>query len=175
MGFFQFFLIFSFQTYFYFSILPWGRQIKHHNFSGMMLIIFFFLPAPFPGRRSRRDKRETKTHRHNLHKPFLNHCMGHDSTTRKLTPMSVWATGSGTPGLFVCPLLLDDILPKGSYLPESLPGTAKWISLYRWRKKDIICSARPFRGMCCPSIALLTHSRYIYFTSFPTSLHMGEK
>lgn len=77
-----------------------------------MLLIFFFLPAPFPGRETRRDKRETKTHWDNFHKSFLNHCVGHASKTRKLTPVSVWATGSGTTGLFVCPLLLNDIFPK---------------------------------------------------------------
>lgn len=90
---FQLFLIFSFQTYFYFSILPWSSQIKHYNFSQMMLIIFF-LQDPVPGRRTRWDKREIITHRDNLHKSFLNHCMGHASKTTKLTLMLVWAISS---------------------------------------------------------------------------------
>lgn len=173
MGIFPLFLIFSFQTHFYFSILPWSWKIKHHNFSGIMLTIFFFLPAPFPGRRTRRDKREIKTHWDNLHKSFLNHCMGHAIKTTKLTPMSVWAIGWGTICLFVCPLLLD--FQKDPTYPGLWQALQSGFHYINDEIKDTICSAKPFRGMCCPAIAALTHSWYICFTSFPMSLHMGQK
>lgn len=87
--------------------------------------------------------------------------------------MSVWAIGSGTICLSFAPW---HHLSKGSYLPGSPTDTPKWISLYKWRKqKDKTCSARPFRDMCCPGTAALTHRRCIYFTSFPMSLHKGQK